>query len=124
MVSFSDPGLELAADLADAAVVVEIFLVITRQSVSLSRIDIIFAGFLDNALGWFVPVRVGVETRANIAAGRGLFFFKSAVAAKPGLTHLTPPFPNLCELHGRTNTYPSPSDVNRHRVRTELCIGC
>jgi hypothetical protein len=105
MVSFSDPGLELDADLADAAVVVEIFLVIARRSVSVSRIDIIFAGFLDNALWWFVPIRVGVETRASVAAGRGFFFLKSAVATKPGLTHLTPPFPNLCKLHSSQLTH-------------------
>jgi hypothetical protein len=70
------------SDLLDGTVVVEIFLVIARRSVSLSRINIILAGFFDNALRRLVPIRVVVETRSDIAAERGLLFFKLGVATK------------------------------------------
>jgi hypothetical protein len=69
-------------DLPDGAVV-EILVVIARRSISLSRIDIIFAGFFDNALCWLVPLGVGIEARAGVGAGRGLFFLKLGVATKP-----------------------------------------
>jgi hypothetical protein len=70
-------------DLPDGAVVVEILVVIARRSISLSRIDIIFAGFFDNTLCWPVPLGVGIEARAGVGAGRGLFFLKLGVATKP-----------------------------------------
>jgi hypothetical protein len=63
-------------------VVVEILVVIARHSISLSRINIIFAGFFDNALWRLVPIGVVVEAGPDVTAGRGFFSLKLGVATK------------------------------------------